>query len=193
MLDKLLTGDAIWFGVPALVGTLLFILRMVFMLFGGHGADLHHDVPDTSVADTDGHDTAGAFKALSLQTFMAFFMGFGWGGILGKYTLHKDFGFSMLIGVCCGVLMVWLLAVMLKATLELQSSGNVRLEQAVGAEGDVYVQVPPKGQGSGQVRVVLKDRMRIVNAQSEGEGVATASRVRVIRVNDDNSVTIAPV
>jgi hypothetical protein len=193
MLDKLLTGDAIWFGVPALVGTLLFVIRLVLMLVGGHGGDLHHDVPDTSTGEVDGHDTAGAFKALSLQTFMAFFMGFGWGGILGKYTLHWDFGPSMGLGVGCGVFMVWILALMLKAMMELQSSGNVRLEQAVGAEADVYVQVPPKGQGAGQVRVVLKDRMRIVNATSEGEGAATSSRVRVVRVNADNSVTVTPV
>lgn len=191
MLDKLMTGDAIWFGVPALVGTLLFVIRMVLMLFAGHGMDVDHgDVTDGGGA-VDGHDAAGAFKALSLQTFMAFAMGFGWGGILGMYTLKWDFGRSLLVGVGVGVFMVWLLAVMLKATMELQSSGNVRLENAVGSEADVYVQIPPKG--TGQVKVVVKDRMRIVNASWEGEGVPQASRVRVVRVNADNSVAVIPV
>ena len=187
MLDKLLTGEAIWFGVPALVGTLLFVIRMVLMLVG-HAGDVDHEV-----STQDGHDADGAFKALSLQTFMAFAMGFGWGGVLGMYTLHWDFGKSLGLGVACGVGMVWLLALMLKGMMELQSSGNVRLEQAVGAEADVYVQVPAKGQGTGQVKVVLKDRMRIVNAQSEGEAAPTSTRVRVVRVNADNSVTVTPV
>jgi len=191
MLDKLLTGDAIWFGVPALVGTLLFVIRMVLMMFGGHGMDVDHgDVTDGGGA-VDGHDAAGAFKALSLQTMMAFAMGFGWGGILGMFTLRWDFGKSMLVGVAMGVFMVWLLALMLKATMELQSSGNVRLDQAIGTEADVYVQIPATG--TGQVKVVVKDRMRIVNASWEGDGPAQASRVRVVRVNPDNSVVVTPV
>ncbi|HYE63600.1 MAG TPA: hypothetical protein VD997_16535 [Phycisphaerales bacterium] len=193
MLDKLLTGDAIWFGVPALVGTLLFVIRMVLMLFAGHGMDVDHggggDVTDGGGA-VDGHDAAGAFKALSLQTLLAFAMGFGWGGILGLYTLKWDLGRSLLVGMGMGLFMVWLLAVMLKATMELQSSGNVRLENAVGSEADVYVQIPERGQG--QVKLVVKDRMRIVNASWEGEGVPQASRVRVVRVNPDNSVTVTP-
>jgi hypothetical protein len=188
VLEKLLTGDAIWFGVPALVGTLLFVVRMVLMLVG-HGVD--HAEAGGGDGGGDGQDAAGAFKALSLQMFMAFAMGFGWGGILGMYTLRWDLGRSMLVGVGVGVFMVWLLAVMLKATMELQSSGNVRLEQAVGTEADVYVQIP--AQGTGQVKVVVKDRMRIVNASWEGEGVPQASRVRVVKVNPDNSVMVTPV
>jgi hypothetical protein len=185
----LLQGDAIWFGVPALVGTLLFIIRMVLMLMGTD----HDMASDTDVAAADGHDAAGAFKALSLQTFTAFAMGFGWGGILGLYTLNWGMGKSLLLASGTGVGMVWLLAVMLRMMLDLQSSGNQKLESALGCEGEVYVGIPPKGQGTGQVKVVVSDRMRIINAQSEGEGVPSQSRVRVVRVNGDNTVTVAPV
>jgi membrane protein implicated in regulation of membrane protease activity len=186
----LLTGDAIWFGVPALAGTALFVVRMVLMLLGGdHGVS-----PDTDAgASPDGHDAAGAFKALSLQTVTAFAMGFGWGGILGLYTLNWPLGRSLLLACGTGVVMVWLLAVMLRMMLDLQSSGNQKLETTVGCEGEVYVGIPPKGQGSGQVKVVVSDRMRIINAQSEGEGVPSQARVRVVRVNGDNTVTVTPV
>jgi hypothetical protein len=191
MLNALFTQDAIWFGVPALVGTGLFIVRMVLMLVG---ADHSHDVPDTDVAtDVDGHDAAGAFKALSLQTLMAFAMGFGWGGIFGLYTLNWELGRSMIVALGAGVLMVWLLAVLLKMVMDLQSSGNFKLDSVVGCEGDVYVGIPARGQGSGQVRLVISDRMRIINAQSEGDSVPTSSRIKVVRVNGDNTVTVAPV
>lgn len=188
MVHTLLTGDAIWFGVPALVGTALFIIRMVLMLMG-----TDHDLASEAHGAGDGHDAAGAFKALSLQTFTAFAMGFGWGGILGLYTLGWGLGKSLLLASGTGVVMVWLLAVMLRMMLDLQSSGNQSLENTLGREGEVYVGIPPKGQGSGQVKVVVSDRMRIVNAQSEGEGVPSQSRVRVVRVNGDNTVTVTPV
>jgi hypothetical protein len=174
--------------VPALVGTALFIIRMILMLFGGDH-DVGHDVGDTDIA----HDSAGAFKALSLQTFTAFAMGFGWGGVFGLYTLHLDTGRSILAGVIAGAGMVWVLAALLRSVGQLQSSGNVRLETVVGCEGEVYVNVPPKGQGTGQVRVVTGERMRIINAQSEGDSVPSQSRVRVVRANGDNTVTVTPV
>jgi len=189
VLTKLLTDEAIWFGIPALLGTTLFIIKMLLLSFGGgHGAD----VPDTDMGGGDTHDTAGAFKALSLQTIIAFAMGFGWGGIFGLFTLGWDFGRSLIVASAMGVLMVWLLAMLLKMAFDMQSSGNVKLDTVVGCEGDVYVGIPAKGQGSGQVKVVISDRMRIVNAQSEGESVPSSARVRVVRVNGDNTVTVIP-
>ena len=92
-----------------------------------------------------------------------------------------------------GIAMVWVLAALLKAVGQLQSSGNVSLDTVVGCEGEVYVNVPPKGQGTGQVRIVAGDRMRIINAQSEGDSVPSQSRVRVVRANGDNTVTVTPV
>jgi hypothetical protein len=191
LLSSLFNQEAIWFGVPALVGTALFIIKLVLMFFGGD----HHDasgVSDTDVAP-DSQDAAGAFKALSLQTLMAFTMGFGWGGIFALYTLQWELGRSLIVAIASGVVMVWLLAVLLRMVLDLQSSGNVKLETVVGCEGDVYVGIPARGQGTGQVRLVVSDRMRIINAQSEGDSVPSQSRVRVVRVNGDNTVTVTPV
>lgn len=189
MFSMLLTGDAVWFGVPALVGTALFIIRMLLMLLGG---DLETADSDPG-ASPDAHDAVGAFKILSLQTLTAFAMGFGWGGIMGLYTLKWSMPGSLLLACGTGVLMVWLLALMLRMILELQSSGNVSLESTVGCEGEVYVGIPPKGQGAGQVKLVVSDRMRIVNAQSDGDEVPSQARVRVVRVNGDNTVTVTPV
>jgi hypothetical protein len=200
-LDALLSGPAAWFGVPALIGTALFLLRTIMLLAGAHhGTDFHSggtDAVDThgSVDHSVDHDKAssGAFKALSLQTITAFAMGFGWAGLAALNGFHKPILTSTLMAIFGGVAMVWLLALLLKAMHDLQSSGNISLESAIGREADVYLTVPPKGQGTGQVRVVIDDRMRIYNASSEADAAPTSSRVRIIKANDDNTLSVVPI
>lgn len=199
--DALLSGPAIWFGVPALIGTALFLLRTIMLLAGAHhgdfqgGGDIHvggHSA-DHSVDHDHDKQSAGAFKALSLQTITAFAMGFGWAGLAALNGFHKPILTCILFAILGGVAMVWLLALMLKAMYDLQSSGNISLDSTVGREADVYVTVPPKGMGTGQVRVVIDDRMRIYNAHSESEAAPTSSRVRIIKANDDNTLSIVPI
>ncbi|UCD76566.1 MAG: hypothetical protein JSV91_06500, partial [Phycisphaerales bacterium] len=63
----------------------------------------------------------------------------------------------------------------------------------VGHEGSVYVTVPAAGKGRGRVRVVIGDRQRMYSAISEGGELARNSQVRVVRVNEDNTLTVAAI
>jgi hypothetical protein len=49
------------------------------------------------------------------------------------------------------------------------------------------------GDGRGQVRVVVDERARIYNAVSDGDAIVTSSSVRIVRANDDNTLTVTPV
>lgn len=190
MLDMLMSGHAAWFGVPAVAGTLIFLLKLVLMFTGGDTLDLDTDVDTPPDGVLDGHDSTGAFKALSLQSVAAFAMGFGWGGLAVYHGLDGGMLLSVLGAIGGGALMVWTLAMLLRGVLNLQSDGTANLRGAVGTEGDVYVTVPEAGAGRGQVRLVVSGRQWIVNAVSEGEPLPTSSRVRVVRVNGDNSVAV---
>lgn len=97
---------------------------------------------------------------------------------------------AILCGLAGGVLMAWLLGFLLQAMYSLEASGNVSIEQALGAEGEVYASVPPRGAGRGQVRVVLAGRQRIFNAVSEDDAMPSQTRVRVVRVNPDHTLTV---
>ncbi len=186
MLDLLFSDNAAWFGVPAVLGTVFFLLRMILMAVGGDlvgdhgGSDLHHG------------DPGDAFKLLSIQSIAAFLMGFGWGGLGGFRGADWSFAASTLLAIGCGVGMIWLLGMLLRSIFSLQASGNVDIEDAIGAEADVYVSVPANHSGRGQVQVVINNRQRMYNAVTEGEALATHSRVRIVRINEDNTVTVAP-
>jgi hypothetical protein len=186
MMDLFFGDNAGWFSVAAIIGTGFFIVRVILLMVGHHGMPTDLDTGDVHT------DPADAFKALSIQTITAFLMGFGWAA-LGAYRgsdLH--WGLSAAIGVVGGVVMVWFLALLLKAVYDLQSSGNIDLKNAIGSEADVYLTVPGRGSGRGQIRVIVQDRQRIINAVTDGEAIPTSSRVRITRVNEDNTLTVSP-
>ena len=58
------------------------------------------------------------------------------------------------------------------------------------AEGTVYAKIPAKGLGTGRVRVLIDDRQRFYKAITEGEALPRSEKVRVVSINEDNSVTV---
>ncbi|HWB20981.1 MAG TPA: hypothetical protein VG711_11820 [Phycisphaerales bacterium] len=200
MMDLFFSPQHVWFGLPAVLGTLFFLLRMLLMLIGGAGielgghlgdlhTDLHTDLHASDVHHAD--DPGDAFKILSFQSIAAFLMGFGWGGLAAIIGPHWDWPVSFVCALACGIGMVWILALLFQVLIEMQSSGNVNLKDAVGSEAHVYVSIPSAGEGRGQVRVVLNNTQRIVNAVSSGPSIASNARVRVLNVNADNTITVA--
>ncbi len=120
-------------------------------------------------------------------------MGFGWAGLAGLKALGWGFLPSFGLALGGGFAMAWLVAMMFRGMAELQSSGNIKIDDAIGLEGDVYAQVPARGTGRGQVRLVVSGRQRIFNAESDGDAAPSRTRVRVVKVNDDNSVVVTRV
>lgn len=195
-------NNAAWFSVPAFIGTVFFTLRLGLMLLGGDGhgdADLHVDTDfghvdaDLGHVDADlGHEghSGSAFQVLSVQSVAAFMMGFGWGGLGGLKGAGWDPTTSLAFGVALGAGMVWLLAKLFEAVYRLQSSGNIRIDAALGTEGSVYVAIPPHREGRGRVRLVIGNRERFYNAVTDDDTIASKVRVRVTSVNDDNTITV---
>lgn len=202
MLGGLFQQETLFFTIPALLGTGVFLVRLGLMAIGGvadgvDGVDLDVDLDvDADVdlgVDVEAGDSTHAFELLSVQSIAAFLMGFGWGGVGGLLGFDWSFPMSLLLGAGFGAGMVWLLGLLMKAMYDLQSSGNVRIQDTVGSEGTVYANVPAKGAGRGQVRVVVNEQARIYNAVSDGDAIVTSSNVRIVRANEDHTLTVTRV
>ena len=211
MYETMFGEHAAWFTVPALIGTVFFVFRILMLMIGAgthdigmnvHGGDFHvgggghfdagHDAAAGGMPapQVDAHsDSSHSFQVLSIQSVAAFMMGFGWAGLATYKGSDWHWGPVMVAGCLGGVAMVWLLGLLLKGMADLQSSGNIPIDAAMGVEGDVYVTVPSRG--AGQVRLTVRERQRIYNATTGGEDLPTGTRVRVVNVNPDNTLTVA--
>ena len=158
----------------AIIGGMLFLFRTALLFLGG----------DVSDGDADGDvldgDSDFSFKLLSLQGLTAFFMMFGLSGLAfvssGLATIWSTLG-----GAAIGLFSVWVLRYIFSIFVRLQSDGTVRLKNAVGQTGNVYLRIP--AQGTGQVQVSVQGGLKIIDAKSVGEEeIATGENVRVVDV-----------
>ncbi len=179
MSELFFSGDAVWFSVPALAGSLLFVLKAIALMIGGD-----------SDFDVDVDDSGHAFQILSVQSIAAFAMGFGWAGLAALKGSEWSLPVAFVTAVVAGAIMIWILGMMLRGMHSLRASGNISIQRAQGCEGTVYVGVPANGGGKGQVRVIIGDHQRLYRAVTEGAEIPRNSRVKVVQVNGDNTVTV---
>ncbi|MBL9141297.1 MAG: hypothetical protein JNK53_05465 [Phycisphaerae bacterium] len=198
MLDYLFQNGAAWFSVPAIVGTLVFLVQMSGLLGddgGSDGGGADGGGGDGALGDSGdsgGHGNALA-GVLSVQGGSAFAMGFGLGGLASLHGSTMGLGLSIAVGVGCGIVFVAVLGMLFRQARQLNSSGNIGIQALVGREADVTSTIPAQGSGRGEIVAVLGDRERRCAATSAGDAIASRSRVVVVRVNGDNSVTVRPV
>ena len=176
--------DTVVYFVMAVAGTALFLIRLGFTYFGGGGGDF----------EVDGDfDTDASFSFLSVLSILAFFMGAGWMGLacrldwnLGRLPsslIAAGFGFTMMLGA--SALSYW--ARRLDQTIEYD------LRTAVGRTGRVYLTIPEKGQGHGQVEVSVSGRKKVVRAVSAGPRFEAFTDVKIVDTRDDETLVAGPV
>ncbi len=192
MLNAFFTGPAAWFTTTAIIGGAFFVIRLLMMSVGLAGVDLHLDHGGADSFDSHHGDATDAFKVLSVQGVAGFLMGFGTAGLGALLGTGWSLRVSILVAVVGGLAMLYLVAFLLRLMVGLQSSGTMDIHRAVGVEGDVYLSIPAAGDGCGQVKIVIGEHQRILPAVSTDTSIPSQSRIRVLRVNDDRTLTVSP-
>ena len=211
-----MTTLEIFYLVCAIVGGVLFILRAILFFYGldthgdldttgfdaGHvdlhmdggldteiAHDIHTDIGHTDTAATDhAHDTDVSFQYISLQGLTAFFLIFG---LVGLATARGGFSiiWTFIWGAVSGVFTMWVMSRIFAFMGSMQSEGTLRIENAIGQEGKVYLTIP-KG-GTGKVNVVVQGTLREFDAVTESKTkLATGERVKVVQIANNNTLVV---
>lgn len=182
------TGSQFFYAI-ALVATFVLLLQMVMMIAGMNGGgDLD---ADTDFDSDGGHH--GDFGIFSIRTIVAFLVGFGWIGVMSLESgvgLFLALIFAGLAGFVLMIVIYWLM----KSLSKLKSDGTLNYTNAIGEVGTVYLPIPPRREGAGQVEVMIQGRMVIAPAFTSGaERIGNQAKVRIIDVLGDNSLVVQPV
>jgi len=174
-----------FFLASAIIGGILFFVRLImFFLGAGDGADLADEL-DTSF---DAGDSEGGFKFISFQGVAGFFLMFG---LVGLAILSGGASSLAALGGAAGsgLVTLFIVALLFNSIRKLQSDGTLRLENAIGKEGTVYLTIP--AEGSGQVRVAVQGGLKIFDAISTNqERIPTGENVRVVKVVSGNVLVV---
>jgi membrane protein implicated in regulation of membrane protease activity len=179
------------FGICAIVGGVLFLMRFVLQLLGMAGDAHVLDVSEISSADAHIGDSDVSFKLLSLQGVTAFLTMFGLVGLAMEQGKVNE-GVAILAAIIAGVFSVWVIQKIFTGMGKLQSKGNIDINNAVGVEGTVYLTISDSERG--KVELTIQNRLRILDAIAESsEPIQTGERVRVLKVVESGVLVVAPV
>jgi len=174
-----------FFLLCALIGGTLFMVRLVLQFVGGDtdmDADGDIDIDmDGDVDVGDGGDTDISFKLLSLQGITSFALMFGLVGLAMMRQSGRNAIWALVAATVAGSATFWLMQWIFNKAKVLQSSGNIKMKNAVGKEGDVYLTIHPHG--TGKVRVSIQNHLKVWNATTDSNHeIKTGERVRVTGV-----------
>ena len=194
MLDLLFDWDAVLaygtdvavYLIMALIGTTFFVLRLLLALFLGGDGDI--DAGMEAAAATD-----ASFSFFSLLSILAFFMGAGWMGL----TCRVDWELSSLASAASaagfGFAMMSLASGLMFYARRLNQTIEYDLNTAVGKTARVYMTIPKKGEGRGQVEVDVSGRRKVLEAVSRDDKFSQFTSVRIDSVRDDGTLVVCAI
>ena len=190
----------------AIPATLLLVIQTVLLFLGiGDDADgvngaaatdvsdvLPDDVPDASDADGIESDALGwdSLKLFTLRGIVAFFVTFGWVGIVMDGAGAALWA-TVPVSFVCGAAMMILLALLFRWLMNLRSDGNLDNRNAIGSSGKVYLTVPPSRSGEGKVQIMLQGVYAERNAVTDDEApIPTGAEIVVVGVSGQTDLVV---
>lgn len=159
----------------AVISTTLFIMKLISTLTIG---DMDFDMADVH-ADTD-----DSFFAISVQSFLAFTMLFGWCGLAMVNDYQEAVGPSVAVALLGGFVGVWINRLVFKA-FGYFNSPAMKEEPLpeVGTRGVVYTRVT--ADNAGLVYTSFKSQRRYYSAKALAGAIESFKIVEVVDVNNE--------
>ena len=172
----------IYWGIAVPV-TLFFILQLILSFMG---ADSPDDLPDSEIESDHGIP----FQFLTLKNLIGFFTIFSWTGI-ACIEAGLSNGITLLIATVAGLLMMGLMAGLFYLMMKSGADGTMRIQQAIGQTGEVYLTIPGKRGGVGKIQVKVTGSLRTLDAISDDtEPLPTGRLAKVIQIVNDNILLV---
>lgn len=153
----------------------VFAVQSLMTFFGG-------DIHDGAGADFDDlHDHGSPFQYFTLRNFINFLLGFSWTAVALHGVIENKIILT-LIATFIGVGLVAMVMFMMKQMHGLAKDNTMKYENAIGKSAEVYLTIPGKNAGKGKIHVSIQNTLRELDAMTEGDSIASGSRVTVVDV-----------
>lgn len=162
----------------------LFFLFILFSTFLGFDTD---DIGDVD-AEIDA-DTGAGFQFFTFKNMVGFFTIFGWSGISSLNSGNSTF-LTILISTICGLIMMTVMAALFYYINKLNDSGTLKMENAVGAVGEVYLTIGANRSSIGKVHVRVQNSLRELEALTDHEENLTQGTVVTVTEVTSNGILI---
>ena len=164
--------------------TLFFFLQLVLSFLG---ADSPDDLPDSEIEADHGI----SFQFLTLKNLIGFFTIFSWTGI-ACIDAGLSTGLTLLISTVAGLLMMILMGGLFYLMMKSGEDGTMKIQQAIGQMGEVYLTIPSKRGGVGKIQVKVTGALRTLDAMTDDEvALQTGQLAKVVQVLGGNVLLVS--
>lgn len=170
--------------IVAISASIVLLVLMAMTFLGGDVDDLSGDVD----VDIDG-DTGIDFQFLSFKNLMGFFTIFGWVGIACLESGYSK-AIIIVVSVVCGLLMMLAMASLFYYLSKMQSSGTLKLKNALNQIGEVYLTIGAKRSTIGKVSINVQGTLRELDALTEEDKDLHQGDVVKVKEVTDNGILI---
>lgn len=165
-----------------IIALLVLLIQLALSVFGG--------MDDTYEIGHGDHGDGLSF--FSIRGVTAFFVGFGWSGVISLKAGVGVIG-AIAIGTAVGLLLMIGIFLLMKSMLRLQSSGTLDFANAVGQVGTVYVTIPADRKAGGQVELLIQGRLTMADALSRGvEPLRPGTKVTIVEKIGSSTLIVEP-
>jgi len=164
--------------------TLFFVLQLILSFFGAESPD---DLPDAEIEADHGIP----FQFLTLKNLIGFFTIFSWTGIACLES-GLSTALTLLIASIAGLLMVGLMAGLFYLMMKTGADGTMKINDAIGQSGEVYLTIRAKRAGIGKIQVKVGGSLRTLDAMTDDEEpLPTGQLARVTQIVNDNILLVS--
>jgi uncharacterized membrane protein len=171
--------------VIAGIASFVFIIQTVMTFIGmdTDGLDADFGSGDSGEVHAD-----AAYPFFSVRSLVNFFLGVGWGGVC-FYDMLMPVG-VILAAVLTGIVLVLVFMFVYQQMMRLRRDNTFHVSETVGKTANVYLFIPAERSGKGKIQISVRGAFHEIDAQTEGERIATGDIVRVEKVLDSQTVLV---
>lgn len=178
--------EQVYWGI-ALIASVFFVIVLASTVIGGDAGDMDGDVD----ADVEG-DTGIGFQFFTFKNLVGFFTIFGWSGI-AFLDGGMSKGMVVLLSSLCGLAMMFVMAFMIYQINKLVSSGTLKISNAVGLIGEVYLTIGGARSRIGKVQITVQGSLRELEALTDyAEDLPQSTVVRVTETTANGILIVEP-
>lgn len=166
--------------VSALISSIIFVVIMIITFVGGD-ADVDSDMDA---------DVGSDFQFFTFKNLVGFFLIFSWSG-LACVRGDLSLGVTLLVSIICGLLMMLAMSSVFYFLNRLVEDGGLKLSNAIGRTGEVYLPIIGKNGGFGKVQMSIQGSVHEIQAMTnDEEDLPNGTLVRVENVVDNQILVV---
>ncbi|TNF08794.1 MAG: hypothetical protein EP317_02265 [Bacillota bacterium] len=176
--------------VVAVTASVIMLIFLLLMIIGVDDTDFDGiDGPDIDVINDEPLIGFSGLRILTLRGILVLISMGAWTSFLLEPIMH--WAFAVIIGVVIGAVSALLVALAFKASLKLESTGNLDYKNAIGKDATVYIRVPKNRSGKGKITLNMQERFVEVDAVTEDlEDLMPKTSVTILDVIDETTLKV---